>query len=159
MANAPLTEHLEEIVAETEARLSEQSKQAAVLANLRLVRGPLSARKNYTILAQYNELSLSRIAIGEFLHWIQNSPAGPAWHALVETDDGEIVGHTCLIPFHGRCDGKRIVAAKSEYGFIREEYRSARIRGTRSDRLSCRSRFRSASADMDSATAEGDSLG
>lgn len=101
----------------------------ASMLDLRIVRGPLGPQENEAILSQYNRLTLSRIPMQEFLHWIQCSPEGPAWHAILETDDGEIVGHTSLIPLRASYRGRRIVPAKSEYSFICEEYRAAKIRG------------------------------
>jgi hypothetical protein len=97
--------------------------------SLRMVRGPLKPHENQSILSQYNELASANIPEQEFLRWIQDSPAGPAWHAVLETRDGEIVGHTSLIPFRATHEGRALVAAKSEYSFIREEFRSSKIRG------------------------------
>ena len=99
------------------------------MLNLRIVRGPLPQRENETILCEYNRHTSSEIPAQEFLHWIQNSPEGPAWHVILETEDAEIVGHQCLIPFLGSYNGRRFVAAKSEYTFLREEYRATQIRG------------------------------
>lgn len=98
------------------------------MLNLRIVRSPLDASENEAILSQYNQLTSSRIPLHEFVHWLQKGPAGPAWHAILETDTKEIVGHTCLIPFWSKCEGRQLVAAKSEYTFIREEFRGAQIR-------------------------------
>lgn len=97
--------------------------------SLRLLRGPLDLDENEAILSQYNHLTASSIPMRAFLRWIQASPEGPAWHALLETDTGAIVGHTSLIPFRATYKGKGFVAAKSEYSFIREEFRAAKIRG------------------------------
>ncbi len=97
--------------------------------NLRVVQGPLQAHLNEVILSEYNRLTSSQIPRQDFLHWIQNSPAGPSWHAIFETDEGQIVGHSCLIPLHGHCGEKWQVPAKSEYGFILEEFRTAKVRG------------------------------
>jgi len=96
---------------------------------LRIVQGPLKPYENQAILFQYNRLAEVEIPMWEFLHWVQDSPEGPAWHAIFETDRGEIVGHTSLIPFSGSYYGRRLVPAKSEYSFIHEEYRTAKIRG------------------------------
>ncbi|MGO9589687.1 MAG: hypothetical protein ACLP3K_06535, partial [Candidatus Acidiferrales bacterium] len=63
------------------------------------------------------------------LRWIQDGPVGPAWHALLETPDAEIVGHTSLIPLRTAYRGTPITPAKSEYSFIREEFRSVKIQG------------------------------
>lgn len=99
------------------------------MLNLRIVQGPLEPYANEVILSEYNRLTSSQIPMRDFLHWIQNSPAGPSWHAIFETDERRIVGHTCLIPLRARCNGKWLVPAKSEYGFIIEEFRTAKVRG------------------------------
>jgi hypothetical protein len=96
---------------------------------LRIVRGPLEPHENQSILSQYNGLASANIPMREFLRWVQESPEGPAWHAILETNDGEIVGHTSLFPFRATHGGRTLVAAKSEYSFIREEFRSSKIRG------------------------------
>lgn len=97
--------------------------------NLRIVRGPLEPHENQSILSQYNDLASANIPTREFLRWIQESPEGPAWHAILETNGGEIVGHTSLFPFRATHGGRALVAAKSEYSFIREEFRASKIRG------------------------------
>jgi hypothetical protein len=97
--------------------------------NLRIVRGPLQPQQNQSIISQYNSLASEGISTADFLRWIQNSPEGPAWHAILETIDGDIVGHTSLIPIPATYNGRPAVAAKSEFSFIREEYRAAKIRG------------------------------
>lgn len=104
-------------------------KEFALILNLRIARSPLAAWENEAILSQYNQLAALRIPMNEFMLWVQNGPAGPAWHAILETEAKEIVGHTCLIPFWGNCDGRRLVPAMSEYTFIREQFQSAQIRG------------------------------
>jgi hypothetical protein len=99
------------------------------MMNLAIVRGPLEVRKYETILEQYNQLTMSRIPMREFLHWIQDGVEGPAWHAVLENEKSEVVGHSAIIPFRGSCKGRKIVAGKAEYAFIREEYQAAKIRG------------------------------
>lgn len=96
---------------------------------LRIVRGPLKPLENESILSQYNRLAGAAIPSEDFLRWVQNAPEGPAWHALLETPAGEIVGHTSLIPLRATRSGRASVAAKSEYSFIREEFRTSKIRG------------------------------
>jgi hypothetical protein len=105
-----------------------ESPQEATL-DLRVVRGPLRPAENESILSQYNSLASARIPTQEFLRWIQDGPEGPAWHAMLEARDGGIVGHTSLVPLRGTHDGRLLVAAKSEYSFIREEFRASKIRG------------------------------
>jgi hypothetical protein len=99
------------------------------MLNLRIARGPLSAPENESILAQYNALTSSRIPYHEFIRWVQQSPAGPAWHGILKTEDGEIAGHTCLLPFPGCFEGKQIVAAKAEYSFVSQSFQVAKVRG------------------------------
>lgn len=96
---------------------------------LKIARSPLDASQSQVILEHYNCLTSSRIPLREFLHWLQNGPEGPAWHAILEGEDGSIVGHSSVIPLRARFNGKRIVAGKSEYSFILEEYQSAKFRG------------------------------
>lgn len=100
-----------------------------LLLNHRIVRGPLTTHENEAILSQYNLLTSANIPMHEFLRWIQSSPEGPAWHAILETDAGGIVGHQSLIPFRATYRGRKYVAAKSEYTFLREEFQAAKIRG------------------------------
>lgn len=99
------------------------------LMSLRIVRGPLETRENETILRHYNRLASASIPLEEFVHWVQDGPEGPAWHAILEKDECEIVGHSALIPLRSRSNGKQIIAGKSEYSFILDECRSAKIRG------------------------------
>jgi hypothetical protein len=99
------------------------------MLNLRLVRSPLETTENETILGEYNRLALDRIPLDEFVRWVQDSPAGPAWHAILETDDKRIVGHTCLFPLRTTYGGAHRIPAKSEYSFLHEDFRSQKIRG------------------------------
>ena len=97
--------------------------------NLRVMRGPLEVRKSEIILRHYNRLAGTNIPLGEYLHWVQDGPEGPAWHVLLENDAAKIVGHSSVIPLRCRFGERQILAGKSEYSFILEEYRSAKIRG------------------------------
>lgn len=97
--------------------------------SLRVVRGPLDVRENEVILQHYNRLSGTNIPLGEYLHWVQEGPVGPAWHVLLEDDSSRIVGHSSVIPLRSRFGERQILAGKSEYSFILEEFRSAKIRG------------------------------
>jgi hypothetical protein len=97
--------------------------------NLRIVRGPLTAAESEVILREYNRLTNSRIPMDEYLNWVERSPAGPAWHALLETDDGRAVGHTCLFPFPTQFDARPLIPAKSEYSFMLEDFRKEKIAG------------------------------
>ena len=113
---------------EARTLLQDEHPQNATL-RLRLVRGPLKAHENESILSQYNKLASANIPVRQFLHWVQEGPEGPAWHAILEARDGDIVGHTSLIPLRATERGCTLVAAKSEYSFIREEYRASKIQG------------------------------
>ena len=99
------------------------------MIHLRILRSPLTNEQNHEILSEYNCLTASEIPMSEFLHWIQDGPVGPAWHAVLQTEDGEVVGHTSLIPLRSVYRGTPVTPAKSEYSFIREEFRSAKIQG------------------------------
>lgn len=103
--------------------------RSSPLMNMRVVRGPLDAWKNEIILRHYNRLAGTDIPLREYLRWVQDGPEGPAWHVLLEDDTSKIVGHSSVIPLRCRFGERQIVAGKSEYSFILEEYRSAKIRG------------------------------
>jgi hypothetical protein len=98
------------------------------MLNQKIVRGPLSDAENETILREYNRLTNSRIPMNEFVNWVQHSPAGPAWHALLTTDEGRVVGHTCVFPFTTRTN-PALTPTKSEYSFMHEDFRKLQIRG------------------------------
>jgi hypothetical protein len=98
------------------------------MLNLRIVRGPLQPRENEAILYDYNRLTKAVIPLSEFVHWVQNGPMGPAWHAILETDEKQIVGHTSLIPLRTANGAPGLVPAKSEYSFLHEDFRSMPIR-------------------------------
>jgi hypothetical protein len=97
--------------------------------NLNIQRGPLSTDCSDSILREYNRLTRSRIPLSEFLHWVQRSPAGPAWHATLTTDEGRLVGHTSLFPFTTQYGARPITPAKSEYSFVHEDFRKTSVRG------------------------------
>jgi len=100
--------------------------------HLRIVRGPLELATNEVILRHYNRLASVDIPLPEYLRWVQDCPEGPAWHVLLENNASEIVGHSSVIPLGCSLNGKKVLAGKSEYSFILEEYRSAKIRGLES---------------------------
>ena len=101
----------------------------SLFMNLRIVRGPLDVWKSKIILRHYNRLAGANIPLHEYLRWVQDGPEGPAWHVLLEDDASRIVGHSSVIPLRCRFGEGGILAGKSEYSFILEEYRSAKIRG------------------------------
>jgi hypothetical protein len=105
------------------------------MVNLRLKKGPLKREQNEQILQEYNRLTKARIPIEEFEHWVQNGPMGPAWHALLESDEGVIVGHTSLIPLKTAHGAPGLIPAKSEFSFVKEEYRSTKIRNYEKGRI------------------------
>jgi hypothetical protein len=105
------------------------------MVNLRLTKGPLPRDQNLQILSEYNRLTSARIPIEEFEHWVQRGPAGPAWHAILETDENMIVGHTSLIPLQTGYGPAGLIPAKSEYSFVKKEFRSAKIRGYEKGRI------------------------
>jgi hypothetical protein len=99
------------------------------MLNMRIVRGPLTPPENEAILADYNRLTKAVIPMNEFVHWVQNGPMGPAWHAILETDEKRIVGHTSLIPLRTPYGDPSLIPAKSEYSYVNEGFRSTPIRG------------------------------
>jgi GNAT superfamily N-acetyltransferase len=99
------------------------------MLNLRIVRGPLSAAEDETILREFNRLTKSTIGLVDFQRWIRDSPDGPAWHAILETDDSQLVGHFCLIPLVARHQGRVICSARTEYFFVHEDFRREKVRG------------------------------
>jgi hypothetical protein len=105
------------------------AKSGDAVLNLRIARGPLATDHDEAILHKYNQLTLSQIPIEEFRHWVQSGPEGPAWHALLETEDGQIAGHICLIPFRAKWHGQRKIIAKAEYFFVEQQYRSGAVKG------------------------------
>lgn len=105
------------------------------MLDLRIVRGPLEGSENRQILSEYNRLTKARIPLSEFEHWVQKSPAGPAWHAILQTALGRIVGHTSLIPLKTSFAGERLIPAKSEFSFVQEDFRSAKINGFEKGRI------------------------
>jgi hypothetical protein len=108
----------------------EHSSNGGGPLNLRIVRGRLHPRENEMILSEYNRrIESPRIPLQEFLHWIQDSPEGPAWHAILESEAHGIVGHQCFIPLGAHWQGRRVIAGKSEYTFLREDYQTTKIRG------------------------------
>lgn len=99
------------------------------MLSMRVSRGPLSPADNEVVLNEYNRLTGAKIPLNEFVHWVQNSPEGPAWHAILETEEGRIVGHTSVFPFRTEYSSQRVVPAKSEYSFVHEDFRKEKIRG------------------------------
>jgi hypothetical protein len=99
------------------------------MLDMRIVRSPLSEPEYQTILAEYNRLTGAGIPMNEFLRWVQDSPGGAAWHALLQTQEGRVVGHTSLLPVTARYREARLPAAMSEYSFLHEDFRKLKIVG------------------------------
>ena len=99
------------------------------LLSLRILRGPLDAHQEETILAEFNRLTDSAIPLEDFRRWVRDAPEGPACHAILETDDSRPVGHICLVPLAIERDGQKIIAARTEYFFVHEDFRASKVRG------------------------------
>jgi len=107
-----------------------EARGVGATLNLRIVRGPLQPDENEKVLSEYNKrIAPPHIAMHEYLRWVQTSPEGPAWHAILESNSHGIVGHQCLIPIRADWRGRKIVAAKSEYTFLHEDFQTAKIHG------------------------------
>lgn len=108
---------------------NDSANEVSQFMSLRILRGPLKATENREILKHYNRLTSSRIPMEEYLRWVTDGPDGPAWHAILENEASEIVGHTAVIPMRGFRNGRQVVGGKAEYAFILEEYQASKIRG------------------------------
>src|SRR5271168_4616757 len=120
---------LHPVLAASNAATAVPREASSPILELRVVRGPLDPSQDETIVRKYNELTSSKIPVGEFRHWVQGGPEGSAYHALLETEERQIAGHICLIPFQTRWRGQAMVVAKAEYFFVEERYRGGRVRG------------------------------
>lgn len=96
---------------------------------MRIVKAPLLEEEYRTILTEYNRLTQAKIPMNEFRHWALNSPEGPAWHALLHTSEGRVVGHTSVLPIRARHREKYLKAGMSEYSFLHEDFRKLKICG------------------------------
>jgi hypothetical protein len=106
------------------------------MLNLEVVRGPLPSDQDYqSIFAEYTRLTRAHVAERLMHRWCKDSPAGPALHALLRTDEGRIVGHACIIPFPIEVNGKRRTAGKVEYLFVHEDFRRQAVRGLEACRV------------------------
>jgi hypothetical protein len=99
------------------------------MLNMRIIRGPLGEQEYSAILAEYNRLTLANIPTKEFLRWVQDSPQGPAWHAILETEEGRIVGHTSVLPIRAGFHDRWLMSGMSEYSFVHEDFRKVKIKG------------------------------
>jgi len=98
------------------------------MLDLTIVRGPLQSHQNEEILREVNRLTNSHIELKDFCRWVQDSPDGPAFHALLNSGQ-RIVGHFSLIPLRASLNGEQIPAARTEYFFVHEEFRREKVRG------------------------------
>ncbi|HTR48114.1 MAG TPA: hypothetical protein VMM16_12085 [Verrucomicrobiae bacterium] len=98
------------------------------MLKLRIERAPLKAAENRVILEEYNRLTGGSIPMNEFVHWVAENPAGAAWHALLETEEGRLVGHTSVFPLLTSFAAGAILPAKSEYSFMHEDFRREKVR-------------------------------
>jgi len=103
-----------------------------MMLNMRIARGPLKEDEYAAILTEYNRLTSADIPMDEFLRWVQASPDGPAWHAILETDEGRIVGHTSVLPVRAGLQDKYLISGMSEYSFVHEDFRKIKIKGMES---------------------------
>lgn len=99
------------------------------MLKLRIVQGPLEDSLNEAILSGYNSFNTSDVSLENYRRWTQESPEGPACHALLQTDGGEMVGHCCLFPFRMKYGDAQLIAGKAEYYFIKKSYRTEKIHG------------------------------
>jgi hypothetical protein len=99
------------------------------MLNMRIIRGPLRDKQYLDILAGYNRLTLANIPTKEFLRWVQDSPGGTAWHAILETDEERIVGHTSVLPIRAGFHDRWLMSGMSEYSFVHEDFRKVKIKG------------------------------
>jgi hypothetical protein len=97
------------------------------MLRMRIVRAPLSENENQVILSEYNRLTGGSIPMNEFLHWVDKNPAGKAWHAILETEESRIVGHTSVFPLRTSFEGGAMIPAKSEYSFMHEDFRKEKV--------------------------------
>jgi len=99
------------------------------MLKLKIERAPLNDDENRAILENYNRLTGGRIPLDEFVHWVSRNPVGPAWHGILETQDGRIVGHTSAFPLRTPHSDGKLAPAKSEYSFMHEDFRKEKILG------------------------------
>jgi GNAT superfamily N-acetyltransferase len=99
------------------------------MLNFKITRGPLQPDEDEVIVREYSRLTGTSIPVQDFRRWVQQGPAGPAWHALLRADDGRIVGHASVIPLLAVRNAELVSAAKAEYFFVHEDFRRTQIRG------------------------------
>lgn len=127
-ASLPPTQLADRPVADPSVAGGARIYPPASFLQLRVIRSPLSTLERNRVLSEYNRLTGNRVAIQEFRRWTEQSPAGPAVHALLEANDGRILAHCCLLPFPLQSPGGSLTVAKEHYFFISEHYRSQPVR-------------------------------
>jgi hypothetical protein len=106
-----------------------EPEAARPILNLRIAFGPVLPRERTRILAEYCRLTNRRVPIQTFLRCTEQSPEGPAIHGVLESAEGIIVGHCCLVPIRMDVGRHRFRVGKAEYFFVSEDYRNGAIRG------------------------------
>jgi hypothetical protein len=106
-------------------------KAEGLMLDLQLVRGPLASNPDYrTIIADFSRLSeQSPITERLMRRWCNDSPAGPALHAFLKTDEGKLVGHACVFPFPMEVAGRTVTGGKGEYLYVHNDFRREAVRG------------------------------
>lgn len=99
------------------------------MLRLLLLRGPLPTEQKLHILAEYNRLSSNHVPLRNFERWTEQSPAGPAAHALLENEDALVVGHCCVLPLPMQSAGQPRTGGKAEYLFLNEGFRNHPVSG------------------------------
>lgn len=99
------------------------------MLSLSIRKGPLDNSLNAAILRGYIELAHAKVSPENFRRWMQESPCGPALHAILTADNGKLAGHCCLFPIPMARDGERTTIAKAEYFFLRSEFRKETVHG------------------------------
>ncbi len=99
------------------------------MLSLSILRGPLDESLSVAILQGYTELAGATVSSHNFRRWTQQSPAGPALHAILKTDDGRLAGHCCLFPIPMAVGRTRFIVGKAEYFFVRSEFRKQAVHG------------------------------
>ena len=99
------------------------------MLTLHIVRGPLDENLNLAVLHGYTALTRATVTAENFRRWMQRSPEGPALHAVLKNQNGDVAGHCCLFPFPLTVSGNRVTAAKAEYFFVKSEFRKQAVLG------------------------------
>ena len=97
------------------------------MLNLSLARGPLDEDTRQTVIREYNRLTGQSVKMKDFRHLTEESPAGPALHALLKAPDDRLVGHLCVYPYPLYWNGEERTGARAECLFVHEQFRTERI--------------------------------